>query len=301
MTGGEDRKGKFIAVANMKGGVGKTTTVVSLAEALAADDDSKKILVIDLDPQSSASVAIAGDESLNELIDKDRTFEAFLSKKLITKERAKIQDMIHPTICGTTHRNQQLNVALLPCGPNLRKVERKLLHELAQKNISIASSDGQITKLFKSDILKLSDEYDYILFDCAPGISPVTEIAIRLSDLIIVPTIPDRLSVYGLNAFYESIWDDEETSLPKPKVSPTVLVVRMDQRINQHREVLAALEDGAKERASGYKLFLTQIPTSAALVAALTKPDVLTFIQKYTPNVIAQILSPLVREVKGML
>ena len=78
-----ERQGKFIAVANMKGGVGKTTTVVSLAEALAADDPAAKVLVIDLDPQASASMCIAGDDLLYELIQAGRTLEDFLERRLI--------------------------------------------------------------------------------------------------------------------------------------------------------------------------------------------------------------------------
>jgi cellulose biosynthesis protein BcsQ len=73
----KSRAGKFIAVANMKGGVGKTTVVVSLAEALAADDLDTSILVVDLDPQASASVCIAGDELLSDLINEDKTLKLF--------------------------------------------------------------------------------------------------------------------------------------------------------------------------------------------------------------------------------
>ena len=165
MKSGADRKGKFIAVANMKGGVGKTTTVVSLAEGLAADNEDAKVLVIDLDPQASASVAIAGDEQLDEMIEKERTLEAFLDDRLIARGKAELANAIHPTICATFHKGEQLSVALLPCGPRLRSVERELIYELAKSKHSLFASDGQILRLFKAEILPLANEYDYIIFD----------------------------------------------------------------------------------------------------------------------------------------
>lgn len=295
------RNGKFIAVANMKGGVGKTTTVVSLAEALAADDPDVKVLVVDLDPQASASVAVAGDEQLDDLIENERTLEAFLQKRLIDKAKASLADAIHPTICATFHRGAQLPVALLPCGPRLRTVERELLYELARANNSFFASDGHILRLFRSDILPLAEAYDYILFDCAPGISPVTEIAIRLSDLVIVPTIPDRLSVYGLNAFHENIWQIRTRTLPAPKSKPNIIVVRMNKGIRQHVDVYNELRDAVRDPEAGYAMMDAQIPTSAALVTALMMPDYPTFVQKYTQPVINTILLPLVQEVKGLL
>ncbi|MDR3462454.1 MAG: AAA family ATPase [Beijerinckiaceae bacterium] len=302
MKDGEGRNGKFIAVANMKGGVGKTTTVVSLAEALSANDESAKVLVIDLDPQASASVAIASDPILAQLIEQDRTFEAFLEERLIKdNKKINILDLVHRRVSGTWHQGRQLDMGLLPCGPHLRVVEKELIYELANTNHSITSIDGLITKLFQRDIIPLGSIYDFILFDCAPGISPVTEIAIRLSDLVIIPTIPDYLSVYGLNAFYDSIWKFKAKGLPSPKNPPSVLVTRMQRNVRQHREVLEGLQQGAAALNSPYRLFLSQIPTSAALVEAIMKDDGLTFTQKYTKEVISSILIPLVKEVIGAI
>lgn len=301
MTTNNDRGGKLIAVANMKGGVGKTTTVVSLAEALAASDKTKKILVIDLDPQASASVAIAGDDTLDQLIQSDRTFEDFIERKVLKKEKVKIIEMVHPTVCLTTHVGHQLDVALLPCGPGLRAVERDLIFDRVKANFALSSLDGQMVRLFRSDVLPLAKEFDYILFDCAPGISLITEIAIRLSDLVIVPTVPDRLSAYGLTSFYMTIWQYKSRTLPVPKSMPTILIARMDKRIRQHREVMEELCKSVAEKGAGFRLFHNQIPTSAALVEALMKPGSLTFHAKYTSQVIGEVLSPLVREVKEML
>jgi cellulose biosynthesis protein BcsQ len=76
--------GKLIAVANMKGGVGKTTTVVMLAEALAAD--GARVLVVDLDPQASVSVCLAGPDRLWGMIAQGRTLEAYLALKVIARD-----------------------------------------------------------------------------------------------------------------------------------------------------------------------------------------------------------------------
>ena len=164
-----DRKGKFIAVANMKGGVGKTTTVVSLAEALAADDAGKRVLVVDVDPQASASVAIAGDDMLAELIDDGRTLEAFLETRLIHGRKADLDAIIRKQVSTVWHSNNQLDLSLLPCGPDLRMVERELLYELTNRDFSMDAIDGKIWRLFDKDFTALKSLYDYVVFDCAPG------------------------------------------------------------------------------------------------------------------------------------
>ena len=299
-NGAAGRGGKFIAVANMKGGVGKTTTVVSLAETLAADDADAKVLVIDLDPQASASVCVAGDDLLWQLITSDRTLEAFLEKRLILQEKAEIGTLVYEDISSTTHRDRPLALSLLPCGPELRIIERELIYELTNRNLSMTAIDGRIWQLFSKDVASLGRDFDFILFDCAPGISPVTEAAICLADLVIVPTIPDYLSVYGLDAFHGSIWAGKSGRTRVPKSAPHILLTRT-QQINHHHSIRQQVVDATRRLGSPYRILDASVPQSAGLTGALMKGGVQTFTQKYTARLIDATLVPLAREIKGLL
>lgn len=293
--------GKLIAVANMKGGVGKITTVVMLAEALAAD--GARVLVVDLDPQASVSVCLAGDELLATMIEKGRTLEAYLALKLINKQKPVLAARIHGQVSLTTHKGEPLALSLLPSGPYLRMVEREIIYELTGQRYSMHAIEGQLWKVFQDDFVPLTDSFDYILLDCAPGISPMTEIAVRGADLVLVTSIPDFLSTYGLNAFVETIWrrSSKQGSRLAPKSAPYVLVTRYQQQVRQHRDTLERLTAEAEAEDAGFRLLRTRIPQAAALADALVpNEDAPTFSAKYGVHV-SNVLIPLVEEVKGIL
>jgi chromosome partitioning protein len=293
------RRGKFLSIANMKGGVGKTTTVVSLAEALAADDETHSILIVDLDPQASASVAMVGDARLMQLIANRQTVEDFLDRRLIEGKADDLLSKVEANASLVTHGGRQLDVSLLPCGPKLRQVERELIFELTHKNSGINAIDGKIWQLFCNDFAKLADSFDFIIFDCAPGISAVTESAIRMSDLVIVPTIPDYISVYGLNAFHGSIWV-RPGALPSPKSLPHILITRL-QATRQHKQICEQLARGARREGNFYKLLLSAIPQSAGLAEALMRGEEQSYTRKYTSAFVDGTLTPLVTEIKELL
>jgi chromosome partitioning protein len=294
--------GKLIAVANMKGGVGKTTTVVMLAEALAAD--GARVLVVDLDPQASVSVCLAGDDLLAQMIGRGRTLEAYLALKLITRHKPDLRARIQPGVSLTMHKNRPLELALLPSGPHLRLVEREILYELTERKFSMHDIEARLWTLFQDEFAPLVQDYDYVFFDCAPGISPMTEVAVRAADLVLVTSIPDFLSTYGLNAFVETIWrrSGRQGSHIRPKSEPYVLVTRYQAQVRQHQQTLARLVVEAAAADAGFRLLDTRIPQAAALADALvpvggTPP---TFSAKYGAHV-PNVLIPLVAEVKDIL
>lgn len=293
--------GKFIAVANMKGGVGKTTTVVSLAETFAADDLKSSILVVDVDPQASASICLAGDEVLTGLIEQGRTLQDFLELRLITQDKKPhIREYIRSHFeFTTTHQGEQLPLSLLPCGTKLRLLEREIIYQYTKHGFSMNAIEGRLSKIFESDFAPLRSQFDYVIFDCPPGISPFAEVTIRSADIVIVPTIPDRISNFGLNAFCSGFWHTGVHNLATPAL-PYVLISRLQENVKQHRDMVERLKKEARSADAAFRLLKTQVRQSAALAKALSFEGSETFTRKYTLEM-AQILKPLAAEIKELL
>ncbi|RTL48418.1 MAG: chromosome partitioning protein [Bradyrhizobiaceae bacterium] len=265
-------KGKIIAVANMKGGVGKTTTVVSLAETLAAQ--GAKVLVIDLDAQANASVCIAGDEKLAELMEKHLTIEGFLDDYLHGRTNETFEARIKTHLSNVTHRNDQLQIALLASSPKLRNLEYQLIHALTRKRLDWSTIIDGIWSLMSTQLKNSSKHYDFIIFDCAPGISIMTEVSIRLADLVMVPTIPDFLSTFGLQAFCASVWSNglTEDKRRMPKKSPYVLITRR-RKVNEHDKTAERIRAERQAPAPSFKVFDTEIPERIGIAKAMGMID----------------------------
>lgn len=274
-------QGRTIAVANMKGGVGKTTTVVMLADAFAVAGN--KVLVIDLDAQANVSHCLAGNDLHGSLIREGRTISVFLEDAMVNRRRCTLASFVRTQVSDTTRGGELLDISLIPSDPQLRIVERELLLALSERDYGLRGIEGQLYRRLEKELPRLTDEYDIVLFDCAPGISPFTEAAIRIADLVLVPTIPDALSTLGLSAFCRSIWRGplaSSSGLPSPKRAPRVLATRY-QRIRVHNAKLEAMEIDSNLESAPYRLLNTIIPQAAVLGQVCSDKVGQTYLGKY--------------------
>lgn len=290
---------KVITVVNMKGGVGKTTTVIALAETLAAMDKAN-VLVIDLDTQASASYSIVGDQILTDLIRADRTVDAYFDASLIQRQPIPLINLVQRNASSITHLSESpLPISLLASSVNLRVTEREIIHHLTKNGYSMTAIEGQATKRLGADIKSISRAFDYVIMDCAPGISAFTAAAVSLAELVIVPTTPDFLSTYGMQAFVRRVFPELISGdNSRRRIKPHVLVSRK-RAVKEQDAYLKLLRDFSKKKDCEFRLFRTVIPDDPIVSAAAGKHDQ-TYMQKY-PLPISGTYADFSEEVKAVL
>lgn len=192
-----------MAIANLKGGVGKSTTTLFVSEALAVFH-GQRVLVVDLDPQSNTSFMLLSRDGLELAEGKGRTLPQFLID-LETKKKN------HPTlqsyICaaasdllelkGSAHRGK---VDLLPSIPRLWFVESVFEKHWYMQDVDPAA---ELRLTLTTHLDPLDAWYDVIVFDCPPGFSALTRAGLLAADIVLSPTIADAVSLRSLSDFVE--------------------------------------------------------------------------------------------------
>jgi len=181
---------QIFSTINLKGGVGKTTTTVALAETLSADFE-KKVLVIDLDPQTNATTMLIGEKKWRKLNDAGRTL-AQLFKDALEPDNKQF-DFDTALQKGVSDVKAARTVDLLPSSLDLIDVQDKLASTPSGKFYSI----NPIELLWRAVKARL-DDYDIVIVDCPPNLGIITLNGLRISHGYIIPTIPDIMSTYGI-------------------------------------------------------------------------------------------------------
>lgn len=181
---------RVVSLINLKGGVAKTTTTVALAETLSARF-GKRILVIDLDPQTNATVMLLGETRWKQLNEKGWTLATLFKDALDPHDKTfDLEKTLQRRVSDVQGAEK---VDLLPSSLDLIDVQDKLA----------SAPTGQFYSVTPIDLLRLAvksklDDYDLVLVDCPPNLGIITLNGLRISEGYIIPTVPDILSTYGI-------------------------------------------------------------------------------------------------------
>jgi chromosome partitioning protein len=220
--------GMVYAIANQKGGVGKTTTAVNLAACAAAE--GRQVLVVDLDQQCNATVALG--------LDRDQSPSTY------------------ECLCGDT----SVAVAARPAGPdNLWIVPAS--HALAGASVELPRLDGFERRL-RDGLGPVRERFALTLLDCPPALGPVTVNALAAADRVIVPVQAEYLELEGLVQFLETL-ESVRRGLNPTLVLTGVLITMYDERTRLAHDVEADLRSHLPEQ-----VFDTVIPRSVRVAEA---------------------------------
>ena len=205
---------QVIAIANQKGGVGKTTTVINLGAALAEMD--KRTLLVDMDPQAALSAA----SGINPYALEKSIFDVLLDSKV------SLQEIIHPL---------KPNLDLVPASIDLASAEMQLISEIGREYA------------LKSALDPIRAQYDFVLIDSPPSLGLLTINVLTAADTTLIPVQCEYLAMRGLRMLLDTIAKVRRMLNPGVEILG-ILPTLFDTRTIHSREVLEELHNALDER-----------------------------------------------------
>lgn len=221
--------GKIIAVANQKGGVGKTTTVINIAAYLGSREF--KVLCVDVDPQGNTTTGFGIKKK-----------SVSISTHDVITGKARVQEAILPT--------EFENVSIIPATESLAGCE-----------IELVDFENRVNRL-KMQLLTCKDDYDYIFIDCPPALGTLTINGLVACDSIIVPMLAEFYALEGLSQLVNTIKIVKNNYNPALEIEG-ILFTMFDGRLNLANDVVAEVEKYFPN-----KLFKTRIPRNVRISEA---------------------------------
>ena len=232
-------KNRIITIANQKGGVGKTTTAINLATALAAIGEG--VLIIDLDPQGNASTGLG-------IQRRDRRFSSY---DLMMGTQT-ISEIVHPTVVP--------NLSIIPSTMDLLGLE-----------MEISSQNDRVFRLKKALETAEALAYSYILVDCPPSFNLLTMNAMAAAHSVLVPLQCEFFALEGLSQLLETVDQVRRSVNPQLDIQGIVLTM-FDSRNNLAQQVVTDVRTHL-----GEKVYHTLIPRNVRVSEAPSygKPAIL--------------------------
>jgi chromosome partitioning protein len=275
-----------LSTINLKGGVSKTTLTVALAETYSAVF-GKRVLLIDLDPQTNATTMVIGEEKWHELNAHEHTLARLFKDALKPEEsRFDLDATLQRRVSNVTGAR---TIDLLPSSLDLIDVQDQLVNTPVGKYGAVRPFDilWRATK-------ELIEDYDLVLIDCPPNLGKITQNGLRISQAYVIPTIPDHLSTYGIpqivtrvGEFGKEIGEDIEPL--------GIVICKYQKQMTLHNNVLRQLRSSGDAPVFETEIRQSNDVANAAEWTAYSK----TLKQKYgaNPNGLAEPFATLAKEI----